>query len=183
MWVGLNPYQFHIGEVNRKNSGQSYGSSKTAKASTAARPSIRKSTASEPEKTLISKLPSRTTIKAGPLECRLSQAHWCGDKLSLPVPDFVTLSSRKLKTPLSEHNRTSGTPGIAQDSILVVSIFRVLLFRPSLSNRHNPLSRFFSAFPGIWFVDFFGRDVDNWFKAFSNSFEFTFDILSAHLIN
>ena len=181
--MGINPYQFHVGEVNRKNSGQSYGSSNTARGGTAARPSIRRSTASEPEKTLISKLPSRTTIKQGPLECRDSQAHWCGDRLSLPVVDSDTLSSRKLKTPPSEHSMTSGTPGIAQDSSLVVSILRPLLFRPSLSNRHNPLSRFVIAAFGIWFFDFFGRDVDNRFKAFSNSFKFLLHIFTAHLVN
>ena len=181
--MGLNPYQFHVGEVNRKNSGQSYGSSKTARGGTAARPSIRRSTASEPEKTLIAREPSLTTIKAGPLAWRLSQAHWCGDRLSLPVVDSDTLSSRKLKTPLSEHNRTSGTPGIAQLSSLVVSILRPLLFRPSLIRRHNPLSRFVIASFGIWFFDFFGRDVDNWFKAFSNSLKFLLHIFPAHLVN
>ena len=181
--MGLNPYTYSTGLVNRKNDSQSYGSSNTARGGTAARPSIRRSTASEPEKTLIAREPSLTTIKAGPPECLDSQAHWCADKLSLPMPDFVTLSSKKLKTPPSEHSRTSGTPGIAQLSSRVVSIFRSLLFRPSLIRRHNPLSRFFSAFPGIWFVDFFGRDVDNRFKAFSNSFKFLLHIFPAHLVN
>ena len=87
------------------------------------------------------------------------------ERSTLPTALFCAFSSKKVNTPPSPHRRTSGTPGIAQLSRRVVSIFRVVVFIPSRISLHSPASRFFSASRGIWFLDFddFRSDVNNFF--------------------